>query len=116
MTYRHVDLEQPAVNATHLDTQGSLSTELRGVLGRGCRGGVGRLGHGKSRLVRFCFLLALWTERFSKHGLIPILPRRAWQPARVTAHTVPTDQFPRRTVVLIKLDRTVLDREEGLGK
>lgn len=38
------------------------------------------------------------------------------QPARVTAHTVPTDQFPRRTVVLIKLDRSVLDREEGLGK
>jgi hypothetical protein len=34
----------------------------------------------------------------------------------VTAHTVPTDQFPRRTVVLIKLDRSVLDREEGLGK
>lgn len=51
-----------------------------------------------------------------RHELIPILPRRAWQPARVTAHTVPTDQFPRRTVVLIKLDRSVLDREEGLGK
>ena len=26
------------------------------------------------------------------------------QPARVTAHTVPTDQYPHRTVILIKLD------------
>lgn len=58
----------------------------------------------------------LWTECFSKHRLTPILSRHARQPARVTAHTVPTDQFPRRTVVLIKLDRSVLDREEGLGK
>lgn len=37
-------------------------------------------------------------------------------PARVTAHTVPTDQYPQRTVILIKLDQSVMDREEGLGK
>lgn len=38
------------------------------------------------------------------------------QPARVTAHTVPTDAFPQRTVILIKLDQKVMDREEALGK
>ncbi|ORX39782.1 ER to Golgi transport-related protein [Kockovaella imperatae] len=37
-------------------------------------------------------------------------------PARVTAHTVPNDQYPQRTVILIKLDRRVMDREEVLGK
>lgn len=36
------------------------------------------------------------------------------QPARVTAHSVPTDQFPLRTTILIKLDRSVLEREEAL--
>lgn len=36
-------------------------------------------------------------------------------PARVTAHTMPTDQFPQRTVVLIKLDQQVMDREEVLA-
>ena len=39
-----------------------------------------------------------------------------YQPARVTAHTVPTDQYPQRTVILIKLDPKVMDREEALGK
>lgn len=38
------------------------------------------------------------------------------QPARVTAHTVPTDAFPQRTVILIKLDQKVMDREAALGK
>ena len=38
------------------------------------------------------------------------------QPARVTAHTVGTDQYPQRTVILIKLDPKVMDREEALGK
>lgn len=38
------------------------------------------------------------------------------QPARVTAHTVPTDAFRQRTVILIKLDQKVMDREEALGK
>ncbi|KAK4686951.1 trafficking protein particle complex subunit 5, partial [Tremellales sp. Uapishka_1] len=37
-------------------------------------------------------------------------------PARVTAHTVGTDQYPQRTVILIKLDAKVMDREEALGK
>ncbi|WVR05076.1 hypothetical protein IAU60_002088 [Kwoniella sp. DSM 27419] len=37
-------------------------------------------------------------------------------PARVTAHTVGTDAFPQRTVILIKLDPKVMDREEALGK
>jgi hypothetical protein len=36
-------------------------------------------------------------------------------PARVTAHSVPQPQFPRRTVLLIKLDASVLEREEMLG-
>ncbi|KAG2231967.1 hypothetical protein INT48_001276 [Thamnidium elegans] len=35
-------------------------------------------------------------------------------PARVTAHTVPTDGFPQRTTILIKLDKDVLEREELL--
>ncbi|WVQ98621.1 hypothetical protein IAU59_005751 [Kwoniella sp. CBS 9459] len=37
-------------------------------------------------------------------------------PARVTAHTVGTDQYPQRTVILIKLDQKVMDREQALGK
>ncbi|GAO46529.1 hypothetical protein G7K_0759-t1 [Saitoella complicata NRRL Y-17804] len=32
-------------------------------------------------------------------------------PARVTAHTVPLPQFPQRTVILVKLDPLVLERE-----
>ncbi|GAA5897384.1 TRAPP subunit TRS31 [Sporobolomyces salmoneus] len=36
-------------------------------------------------------------------------------PARVTAHSVPTQQFPRRTVLLIKLDPSVLERERALS-
>ncbi|WVF72310.1 hypothetical protein IAT40_007123 [Kwoniella sp. CBS 6097] len=36
-------------------------------------------------------------------------------PARVTAHTVGTDQWPQRTVILIKLDQKILDREKALG-
>ena len=36
-------------------------------------------------------------------------------PARVTAHTVPTPQFPNRTTILIKLDKSVMDREEALA-
>ncbi|KIO15431.1 hypothetical protein M407DRAFT_247235 [Tulasnella calospora MUT 4182] len=35
-------------------------------------------------------------------------------PARVTAHSVPTEQHPLRTTILIKLDRSVLEREEAL--
>lgn len=35
-------------------------------------------------------------------------------PARVTAHNDPRDSFPNRTTILIKLDRSVLEREEAL--
>ncbi|KAG6837211.1 hypothetical protein H0H93_013079 [Arthromyces matolae] len=35
-------------------------------------------------------------------------------PARVTAHNTPTTQFPSRTTILIKLEQSVLDREELL--
>lgn len=34
------------------------------------------------------------------------------KPARVTAHNTPTTQFPSRTTILLKLDQSVLDREE----
>ncbi|GMK56016.1 hypothetical protein CspeluHIS016_0210720 [Cutaneotrichosporon spelunceum] len=37
-------------------------------------------------------------------------------PARVTAHTVATDQYPQRTVILVKLDQRVMDREATAGK
>lgn len=36
------------------------------------------------------------------------------QPSRVTAHSVPSDQFKKRTVLLIKLNPEVLDREKNL--
>jgi len=36
------------------------------------------------------------------------------QPARVTAHSVPTEQYPQRTTILIKLDKSVMEREEAL--
>src|SRR5258706_10678238 len=36
------------------------------------------------------------------------------KPARVTAHSVPTDQYPQRTTILIKLDKSVMEREEAL--
>lgn len=35
------------------------------------------------------------------------------QPARVTAHNTPTDAYPNRTTVLIKLEKSVLEREEA---
>ncbi|PKI85734.1 Trafficking protein particle complex subunit 31 [Malassezia vespertilionis] len=36
-------------------------------------------------------------------------------PARVTAHSVPTEQFPNRTTILIKLDPSVMERETTMG-
>jgi hypothetical protein len=36
-------------------------------------------------------------------------------PARVTAHSVATPEFPQRTTILIKLDKSVMEREEALG-
>lgn len=35
--------------------------------------------------------------------------------ARVTAHSVPTPDFPQRTTILIKVDPSVMRREEALG-
>ncbi|KAI0345865.1 TRAPP I complex [Trametopsis cervina] len=35
-------------------------------------------------------------------------------PARVTAHNTPTDQLPNRTTILIKLEPSVMEREEAL--
>ncbi|KAI5120233.1 hypothetical protein M0805_000047 [Coniferiporia weirii] len=35
-------------------------------------------------------------------------------PARVTAHSTPTDTYPSRTTILIKLDKSVVEREEVL--
>ncbi|TCD66783.1 TRAPP subunit trs31 [Steccherinum ochraceum] len=35
-------------------------------------------------------------------------------PARVTAHNTPTDALPNRTTILIKLEKSVLEREEAL--
>ena len=36
------------------------------------------------------------------------------QPARVTAHNTPSDAYPGRTTILIKLERSVIEREELL--
>jgi hypothetical protein len=46
----------------------------------------------------------------------PSLNHSRLQPARVTAHTVSTDQYPQRTVILVKLDPRVMEREATLGK
>jgi len=35
-------------------------------------------------------------------------------PARVTAHNTPTDALPNRTTILIKLEKSVLEREEAM--
>lgn len=39
----------------------------------------------------------------------------AKQPARVTAHSMPENGYPIRTVILIKIDKTVADRERILS-
>jgi len=36
-------------------------------------------------------------------------------PGRVTAHSVPTEQLPAKTVFLIKFDESVIERESVLG-
>lgn len=36
------------------------------------------------------------------------------QPARVTSHNTPSDLYPGRTTILIKLERSVIEREELL--
>lgn len=54
--------------------------------------------------------VCLLTARLTSPDL-PSFP----QPAKVTAHSVPTDGFPLRSVVLIKLGRSVMEREESFG-
>lgn len=41
-------------------------------------------------------------------------PSHLSQPARVTAHNTPTQQYPSRTTILIKLEQSVLEREQVL--
>ncbi|GAA6011216.1 hypothetical protein JCM11491_006760 [Sporobolomyces phaffii] len=48
-------------------------------------------------------------------GIVEAVMDGAGFPARVTAHSVPTPQHPRRTVLLIKLDPEVLEREQALS-
>ncbi|KWU45890.1 TRAPP I complex [Rhodotorula sp. JG-1b] len=48
-------------------------------------------------------------------GIVEAVLDGAGFPARVTAHSVPTPQHPRRTVILIKLEPDVLAREAALG-
>ena len=57
------------------------------------------------------FVSALFFEALFWPLLIVVLPL---QPARVTAHNVPTEQYPNCTTILIKLDRSVLEREDAL--
>lgn len=53
--------------------------------------------------------------RFAQAGTFCIDDALTEQPARVTAHSVPTDAYPDRTTILIKLDRTVIERETAMG-
>lgn len=48
-------------------------------------------------------------------GIVEAVMDGAGFPARVTAHSVPTLAHPRRTIILIKLDPTVLAREAALS-
>ncbi|GAA5823813.1 hypothetical protein JCM11251_003306 [Rhodosporidiobolus azoricus] len=48
-------------------------------------------------------------------GIVEAVMDGAGFPSRVTAHSVPSPQHPRRTVILIKLDPDVLAREAALG-
>lgn len=52
--------------------------------------------------------------RVSMQAYPQILISERTQPARVTAHNTPTDSYPNRTTVLIKLERSVMEREETL--
>ncbi|GAA5836953.1 hypothetical protein JCM3766R1_006489 [Sporobolomyces carnicolor] len=48
-------------------------------------------------------------------GIVEAAMDQTGFPSRVTAHSVPTSQHPRRTVLLIKLDPLVLQREQALS-
>ena len=52
---------------------------------------------------------------FRQAGILCMDDSLIEQPARVTAHSVPTDAYPDRTTILIKLDRTVIERETAMG-
>ncbi|OLL26004.1 Transport protein particle subunit trs31 [Neolecta irregularis DAH-3] len=47
-------------------------------------------------------------------GIIEAVLDGSQFPSRVTAHSSPTEAFPQRTVFLIKLDKSVLEREQFL--
>ncbi|PVU94117.1 hypothetical protein BB559_003087 [Furculomyces boomerangus] len=47
-------------------------------------------------------------------GIVEAILDSCQCPARVTAHTVPVDGKPHRTVILMKIDKSVLAREERL--
>lgn len=48
-------------------------------------------------------------------GIIEAVLDGSLFPARVTAHSTPTEQFPGRTVYLIKFEQSVLEREAVLA-
>jgi len=48
-------------------------------------------------------------------GIIEAVLDGSLFPARVTAHSVPTDQWPGKTVYLVKFEESVLEREAVLG-
>lgn len=54
----------------------------------------------------YTFIYKMYADRF---------PSLTDQPARVTAHSVPSVEYPQRTTILVKLNKEVMDREEALG-
>lgn len=54
------------------------------------------------------FVRVDFNQHLDPFGLSLVPP----QPARVTAHNTPTQQYPTRTTILIKLEKSVLEREE----
>lgn len=49
---------------------------------------------------------------FASVSLVTLRTDCAYQPARVTAHNTPVQGHPSRTTILIKLEKSVLEREE----
>ncbi|KAJ2060699.1 protein particle complex subunit [Coemansia aciculifera] len=47
-------------------------------------------------------------------GIVEAIARCCQCPARVTSHVVPADGLPLRTVILLKFDKEVMDREKRL--
>lgn len=44
--------------------------------------------------------------------MVTIMHLTLFQPARITAHHTPSVQYPNKVTILIKLEKSVLDREE----